>query len=72
MKIVYLIEIFRYGDISKPEIFGIFTDDVNIHELMSDYNQYRGCKYPSYRVTPIKTGTIIFSQKRGPVINLKS
>jgi len=51
---MYLVEIIRYG---SPElgvsVYGVFNDYELIHSTMTEYNEYRGGKYPAYYVTPI-------------------
>lgn len=50
-----LVEILRYGDEKVRHLFGVFTDmtDEEIIEMMKNYNQYRGGKYPSIIVYDI-------------------
>jgi hypothetical protein len=53
-KKMWLVEIIRHGN---PElgvyIYGVFDDYERIHSTMTEYNQFRGGKYPAYYVTPI-------------------
>jgi hypothetical protein len=51
---MWLVEIIRYGN---PElgvsVYGVFDCYELIHPTMTEYNQYRGGKYPAYYVTEI-------------------
>ena len=52
---VYLVEAIRYGSEALGVLFyGVFNDLNLIHTKMSEYNVWRGGKYPVYRVLPME------------------
>ena len=49
---IYFVEIIRYGDVSLgTQAYGVFDDFNKILPTMTEYNSYRGGKYPAYFVT---------------------
>lgn len=52
---LYLVEILRYADPGQPQLYGIFNKSKKeIFKIMGEYNDYRGGKYPAYRITEFK------------------
>ena len=55
----YLVEVIRYGDPSLGvQFFGVFDDRDLIHQTLTEYNTYRGGKYPAYYVTPTQMNPV--------------
>jgi hypothetical protein len=49
---LYLVEILRYADPKNPQFYGIFNKTKKeIFDIMNQYDEYRGGKYPAYRIT---------------------
>lgn len=52
---LYLVEILRYADPKESQFFGVFhKSKKQIFKIMKEYNDYRGGKYPAYRLTEFK------------------
>ena len=63
---LFLVQTIRYGnDDLGVHLHGIFDETVDIHLMMSQYNSYRGGKYPAYYITELTLNEEeLFDKKR--------